>query len=89
MSFPGMKALYSSDTNSPRIELRRLTKHFEMVLYTTLHKLIGLNSVIIFGLSTLGMRTIVVEFTPSDIIPVAKNSLTVVMISSLGMLQWR
>ena len=62
MSLPGTKALWFFDIMELRIDLSLLAKTLEIILYDTLHKLMGRNSLIFVGLFVLGIRTIFVLF---------------------------
>ena len=55
--------LYDSSITAANTFFSLLARILEISLYTTLHKLIGLNSIIFWGDFTFGMRHIYVSFS--------------------------
>lgn len=82
------KADWVSEIIFGRHFLRRLLITFEMTLYETLHKLIGLNSVISVGLFVFGMRQMFVWFKRGSMVPLEKISFTVWRTTSAVMPQY-
>lgn len=65
ISLPGTKALWFSEITLGRIDLRRITRALEDILYMTLHNAMGQNSDTSFGSLTLGIKTRFVPFMDS------------------------
>jgi hypothetical protein len=61
INLPGIKALCVLEIISGRTTFNLLARIFEITLYKTLHKLIGLKSLTLAGEGPLGIRAILVE----------------------------
>ena len=83
ISLPETKADSVSDTSCGNSLFSRWQSTFEIILYPTLHRLMGRNSVILLGRTVFGMRQILVIFILSSKYSVLKNSLTILVISDL------
>lgn len=70
-----------------KIVLRRLAGTLEIILYMTLHKLIGLKSVTDVGFLTLGMSAIYVEFSALSITTLLRKKRTALQTSGPTMSQ--
>lgn len=79
---PAIKTNWVSEINFGRHLLNRWHNIFKMILYLTLHKLIGLSSLILVSLFVLGIRHIFVIFNMASIFLVCRNVFTIYSIST-------
>ena len=87
ISLLGIKALYDSLITVANTLFSLLARTLQVRLYITLHKLIGLNSVISWGDFTFGQRHIYVSFKLHDILPELREERTQLTTSGLIIFQ--
>ena len=75
INLPATKANFVSEISFGRQPFNLWRKTFEIILYPTLQRLIGRNSVVLVGLSVFGIRHIFVIFNLVSIFLVIKNYL--------------
>ena len=74
IALPGTKVDWDSFIIVGRMHLILLAKTLEMILYKTLHNDMGLKSAIVVGLSTFGIRVIIVSLKAVGNSPVCHHA---------------